>query len=415
MIESTIKAGGYQNWEDVPVSTQDEVLAPQAVLQFSAKTTLSEKIQRVFNDLMFLIVGAKILTLIPAVGAASTSLSGMGFAFISGTSVMQIPAVVAILAVAPKIILTLALIVVIRKVLAVAICHIVYIAVLASRNKEEIDNERWEQFERLTEQQFECRRIALNKSGINYDAFVIEHEETKGNGQWVLIAGGNGWIGERALEQCTEGFKQQGFNIVFVNGPGVARSTGFPTSYSIGAGQESGLQFLEKAIQAKKIFMYGTSLGAGAQSEAILSHEFKTEDFDYIVQSDRSFDLLSNAASNMVTILAKPLFFLLGIELNGVAGARKLEDLGITHIVTQNSQGIEKNGSLSLDNDINDQGTDGVIPNIASLVVGLQKAGVQDSERLKIYAGPRIWHNGDLPYDVERLVQADLQDFLVKV
>jgi len=41
--------------------------------------------------------------------------------------------------------------------------------------------------------------------------------------------------------------------------------------------------------------------------------------------SDRTFDTLSNTASKMITRLAKPLFFLLGIELNGVAGAKKLK------------------------------------------------------------------------------------------
>ena len=79
----------------------------------------------------------------------------------------------------------------------------------------------------------------------------------------------------------------------------IGRSSGFPTSYSIGAGQEAGLQFLENGIGAKKIIHYGMSLGGGAQAEAILSHEFKTEEIDYIVWTDRSFDKLSNIASSL--------------------------------------------------------------------------------------------------------------------
>lgn len=413
MIENTT-GGDFQQWNDVLLPTKEEVLANQAAVKFSAKTSLLEKTQRVFNGLMFFIVGAKLLSLVPGVIHAWAKLSNMVFAGLN-PAFLQIPAVAQIIAITPKIIVALAFIQVIRKVLAVIINHFVYIATLRSYSKEQqetIDNLRWESFEKLTEVKCECRRIALNKSGINYDAFAIEHETTKGNGRWVIVAGGNGWIGEGAVLSCVGKFAPQGFNVLFVNGPGVGRSSGFPTSYSIRAGQEAGLQFLENAVRAKKILMYGTSLGGGAQAEAIKNHEFR-KDIEYMVWSDRSFDKLSSAASRMVTSLAKPLFFLLGNELDGIAGARRLEKLGITHVVTQNSQCDDDNDILFLEDKLpTDNGSDGVIPNEASLLLGLKKAGIQTSGRLKCYGDPEVAHNGNLPKRIEVLVEADIRSFL---
>ena len=252
----------------------------------------------------------------------------------------------------------------------------------------------------------------MNKSGFSYGAFAYEHEDLKGNGQWAVVAGGNNEVGEFTSDVAARKFKVLGFNVLYVNGPGIGRSSGFPTSYSIGAGQETGLQLLENGIKAKKILHYGMSLGGGAQEEAILSHEFKTEEIDYLVWTDRSFDKLSNIASSLGTTLAKPIFFLLGIELNGIAAARKLEQLGITHIVTQNSEIIDPDGVLPLDKEFTDMGSDFVIPNAVSLYVGLKQAGFQDPDLLKCYGGPQVSHNGSLPQAINDLVRNDIEAFL---
>jgi hypothetical protein len=414
MIYNRIQ-GDYQNWDQVPVSPQAEVLSSQASLTFSASTSLSEKVQRVFNGIMFAIVGAAIINKIAFI-ASGYSLSSMRFAAISSASLLQIPTVAAIIALAPKVILTLAIVLVVRKILAVAICHFVYPAVIMtySEDKQALDQNREILFHALTQEHYESRRLALSKSGINYDAFVFEHEDTKGNGQWVLVAGGNGWVGEHCAGQSVRRFHGLGFNTLYVNGPGVGRSSGFPTSYSIGAGQEAGLQFLETAVNAKKILLYGQSLGGGAQAEAIRMHKFKMDSIDYMVWSDRSFDTLSNTASSMVTILAKPIFWLLGIELNGVEGAKKLKQLGITHIVTQNSHIIGDNAALPLDqeSDADKNETDSVIPNRASLYNGLKKAGIIDSDRVKCYGGPTVDHNANLPVKITDFVRQDIEDFL---
>lgn len=431
MVNNSTNLGRFQTWNDVPVSTRKEILASKAAVKFTAETSLLEKIKRIFNGLMFSIVGAKLLFAIPGVA----KLSGMAFGLIGSASFLQIPAVLAIMAIASKIIIPLAIIVVVRKVIAVVITHFVYPAVLVTLfSKREIDQVRGKAHEGLTRSQFEYRRVALNKSGIDYDAFVIEHKETKGNGKWVIAAGGNGWIGEHSVYKLegislAERFKEYGFNLLYVNGPGVGRSSGFPTSYSIGAGPEAGLQFLERAVKAKKIFLYGTSLGAGALAGAIENHEFR-KDISYMAWSDRAFDTLSNAASAIATImlkplfsrfgiklnpmagenLIKPLFFLLGIELNTLAGAKKLEREGITHIVTQNCEGPDTDGILPLG-----KNSDGLILNQASLYNGLIKAGMRKSERLKCYGNSKINHNGELPETVQNLVKVDVLAFAASV
>lgn len=404
MIRNNSNPTEFINWNDVPVATENETVAAKAPYTFFAETTLSEKIWRIFNAAMFGIVGIKLLTLIPGVGPAALNLGAMAFAAIGGASLLQIPAVLTIAAVAPKVIVALAIILVIRKVLAVAIYHIIYPAVSVSYANK-FDTERWGMFALLNREGYECRRIALNKSGIDYDSFAVSHPNN-GNDQWAIVAGGNGWIGEESLYDCAIKMYKLGFNVLYVNGPGVARSTGFPTSYSIGAGQEAGLQFLEKAFQPKTMLLYGTSLGGGAQSEAIVSHaEFKKA-INYIAWSDRTFDTLSNTVRHLITILAKPVFFLLGIELDNLAGAKKLQELGIAHIITQNSQ--NGNGNEAID----EEGSDDVIPNRASLYVGLRKTGSQDPVRVRFHVHPAIRHNEDFPWGFDAAVNQDVEHFV---
>lgn len=434
MIHNT-KTGELIDWTNIPISTESEVKAPKANLRFYAETTLSEKIGRVFNGAMFTIAALKCLSLIPGVAT--------GFAAISSASLLQIPVVMTTAAIGTQIIVALALIVVIRKILAVAICHAIYPVVVDSYiGKENIDANRWNNFNYLNQENYESRRIALNKSGINYDAFAIELPRGEKNRKWAILAGGNGEMGEKFLYGRALQFLRQGFNVLYVNGPGVGRGTGFPTRYSIGAGQEAGLQLLEKVVNAETILLYGMSLGGGAQGEAIQCHPTFKEKTNYIVWTDRSFDTLANAASAIVSkftsdwlferlggaqhnsqtneryykisnaigsIIAfpiKPIFFLLGIDLNGIGGAKKLQERGIAHIVTQNNQGQLNDAKLNI------RGTDGIIPNDASCYVGMREVGIQDHERVKYHIAFGMDHNNDLPYKVTLDVNESIQNFI---
>lgn len=413
MIEDRNKSGVLLEWCDVPVATDSEALAEKAAWRFSAETTLSEKVGRVFNATMFFIVGLKLFTILPGTRWLASKISERAFSSLNGIAWLQDPLVKRIATFGQRVLFVVALALVIRKIVAFFIYKVVYPASIRSEGeKKQIDRLREQEFSDLMKEKFECRRIILNKSGTAYDAFAMEHETTKGNGRWALMAGGNGMIGEDYLTSLAKQYQLRGFNVLYVNGPGVGRSSGTPTSYSVGAGQEAGLQFLEKTVEAEKILMQGISLGGGAQADAIKSHQFNQDRHAYCVWSDRTFDTLSHTASEMVTKWAAPFFFIIGTESDAVGGAKRLQELGITHIVTQNSKLVDIDGALPLDGEIDeDDSDDGVIPNPSSLYVGIRKADIHDSDRLKCYGGPSVTHNGPLPQKVSDLVEAEIQAF----
>lgn len=171
-------------------------------------------------------------------------------------------------------------------------------------------------FEQLKKNGCVCHRIALNKSGIKYNAFAVQQPKSedsseKTNNAWVLIAGGNMEVGLGTIGRRAEYFHKKGFNVFYVDGPRVGGSKGQPTSYSIGAGQEAGLQFLETVVKAKKILLYGDSLGGGAHAKAIEIHDFKNgidKGIQYMVVSSRTFDKLSHMAATVVGSFVKPIW-----------------------------------------------------------------------------------------------------------
>ncbi len=361
----------------------------EPIYKFYAKTTLTEKANRIFNGAVFFVVGAQIgLSLakyIPTLKVLSSTL-------------VQIPALTMIMNLPPQIRLLIPLLLVARKIIAIAINIAVYPAtILPHVNDDHCHNnlhkDRLETAKFCTENNFRFNAVTLSKSGVNYDAFIFGKRTNIDNKNWVLVAGGNAWIGEKVITALLQQPLFENCNILYVNGPGVGRSSGFATRYSMGAGQESGLQFLEEEMKAEKILLYGTSLGGGMQSEAIINHNFKT-DVKYMVWSDRTFDKVSNAASAMVIGLAKFALPIFGTELDGIRGARKLQNLNIKHIVTQNNQKSDPMGILPNEGDINSLGTDGVIPNSASLYVGLREDGINDSARVKFYGSRDMKHNG---------------------
>lgn len=367
---------------------------------FIAKTSLTEKAGRIFNNAMFLIVGIQlalyVAKFIPGVKDITTRIENY---------LSDIP-IISALRKLPAMLRMIPALLVARKIAAVWINYQVYPA--ARTFSEDFGSERAEAIKYFQKIGYAIQSVTLSKSGVDYSAFVFGPKETINNGKWIQVAGGNGWVGEHVFSYLVNMFEKR--NILYINGPSVARSLGVPTSYSIGAAQEAGLQLLEDAMKAKQIFLYGTSLGGGAQATAICAHEFK-ENVKYMAWSDRSFDTLTNAASAMVTSLVKFVFPLLGIELDGVAGARKLNELGITQIVTNNSRAIGFNGILPRDGEIFLQGTDGVIPNAVSLYVGLRKTLDLKLELIKFYGDKFIGHNGDLPAYINRSIQEMISNF----
>lgn len=262
------------------------------------------------------------------------------------------------------------------------------------------------------ESDFQLRRVTLSHSGYNYDAYAIGSNENISNKKWTIIAGGNLVIAEEMLLFYAKHFNKLGSNILYINGPGVARSTGVPTAFSIGAGQEAGLQFLEKVVGAKKIVMFGYSLGGSAHLKAIFNHDFKRK-VKYLVWSDRTFNKLADAAGDITSKAVKYIFPVLGIDLNCMPGAHKLKELKIPHIVTQNNHAKAVNNELPYEGEIVTKGDDGIIHNTSSLYVGCRQEGIVDKERIKFYGNSTLHHN-DWSLVLNGIVNADIQNFLNK-
>lgn len=345
-----------------------QALAWQSKKEFTASTTLSEKVWRVVNDLVFVAAGV-------ALGA------------IVNRQIRLAPPAMKYASYA-----TIALAV--RKIVSTAIGYAVYPAITMF-SKEHLRQEESQFFTNLQKHGFVTQKISLHKSGVAYDATIVGHKDTISNGKWVVHALGKGMAMENSISELAQENRAKGVNTLLINGPAVGRSRGYPTRYQLGAGFEAGLQFLEKEVKATHIAFKGLSLGGGMMSEAVQTHEFDTSKVKYLGISDRSFSYLSSTAASFVGFIATVAFFLTGTELDGVAGAEKLKKLNIEHIIIQHSSP-------------NNQGTDGVIKDRVALAPALEKA-----PNRTFLLSPQIPHNGYLPSDVESQLNAKIKEFFL--
>jgi len=405
-------------------------IKPVPHIIFQATSSWTEIATRIFNDIMF---GITVLNVVnkrwPILINKLTYPK-----FITDSASLT-----ASMSFSSNILKKLSLIIVARKIFSVIIHLIVYLAAPLSwfmTKCRNLNKQREVTIEDLQKHGFDVTRVTLQKSGNTYDAFQITHTNNK-EGQWVQIAGGNAWIGEQLgpsiLLILAKQYIPLNLNILYINGPGVGRSSGFPTSYSIAAAQEAGMQYLE-VIGAQKILMHGISLGGGAQGEGIQLHDFtfaKQRNIKYMVWSDRTFSTLSSAAHAMVpemfkflpqaalkslTFLVRPIFYILGIELDGIKSAHRIKELELKQIVTQHSV-LELQGNIGIlphEGDIKDDGSDDIIPNKASLYVGLRKDKTfTDDKRIKFYGNSFVDHNSpSLPKEVQDHVEKEINEFM---
>ena len=338
----------------------------QQLAAFTASTTLHEKIFRLANPIILAIGSFCLLSLI---GHVMTGLAP-SLLFL-GVSVVSI---------------TLS----VRKIASVIIGYACYPAGL-------FDHRAGEQLQlnELRRRGFVTQRISLHKSGTTYDAFLVGHRDTIANQKWSLHALGNAMAMENVLLDYSLENHTLGLNTLFINGPSVGRSGGFPTRYQMGAGFEAGLQFLEQKVGATHIVCKGFSLGGGMIAEAFSEHAFpqQIDNPRYLVISDRSFNSLSDAATSIIGVFLKPIFFLAGMELDGVAGAERLRAHGIRHIIIQHRNP--------------DHPDDGVIPDKTALAMHLQEAATR-----RFLLSPHILHNDVLPDQIWDELDQEIKNFL---
>ncbi|HEX2579697.1 MAG TPA: hypothetical protein VHK67_04770 [Rhabdochlamydiaceae bacterium] len=342
----------------------------QSLKTFTASITLSEKVWRVVNNLLFVAACLGLCaTMSRHTRLASSAASSPAFSYVA----------YAVIALA------------IRRIISMVIGYAAYHAPWSLPRTLLMRAETFEH-EDLLKRGFIIQRISLHKSGVTYDARIIGHKDTIANGKWSIHALGNFSAMELETSAISIHNKATGANTLLVNGPGVGHSKGYPTRHQMGAGFEAGIQFLEKEVKATHIAMQGVSLGGGMMAEAILAHQFDTSRVKYLSTSECTFSRLSDIAATFVPFIATAACFLTGAELDGVLAAEKLKKLGIKHIIIQHQ---------SKDN----KGTDGVIPDRVALAPALKKGPTRT-----FLLSPDIKHGG-LPLTIQKNLLEKLQKF----
>lgn len=182
------------------------------------------------------------------------------------------------------------------------------------------------------------RDLTLEKNGIRYNGLLAAKQETISNGKWALFATGNATCFEHAfLSNTHQSYFNAGYNVLYVNGPGVGESEGGATVERIGDAQEVGISFLETALKAKRIVLAGHSLGGAAIGLAVRQHEFKP-DVNYLAIRMMTFDRLSHIATKLVGCIAGFAIRFFGLEMDSVEASKTLADNHIREIVLQGQE-----------------------------------------------------------------------------
>lgn len=300
------------------------------------------------------------------------------------------------------------------KILQAAAGYIVYKSTHYSI--EHLDKKAAPAHEALKEAGFIIEPFDLYRSGTYYSALSIKHQNADPK-KWFINARGINDTMEKSLRKIVERNAKDGYNTLIINGPAVGKSTGWPTPFQLAAGVEAGMQYLEN-LGAKYVVVDGHSWGVGMTSEAALLHDFRTKlarRVHYLFISDRTFDTFLNVATATVArfvdkttagyfpdnlkkivawTLSKSVYAILTIiryDLNCVKGAKKLDELGIKHLVIQ----VEGD-------------TDHRIPESVSLMSGLKKI---DLSNLSILKSREMHHSRDYPEDLALARSEEIRKF----
>ncbi len=190
----------------------------------------------------------------------------------------------------------------------------------------------------MHEKGYNVERMTLEKSGACYSAFLVTQTDFPEN-VWTV----HDFAATVFFEENRRLFVKQDIdfwtNALIVSGPTVGESSGTPTRFQMGAGIEAGMQFLEKDKKATHIILHGIYHGGGAVAEAVLQHNFPSSlSTRYLVISECAYSRLTDVIGSACGPLVKAPCKWLGHELDGVAAAKKLSELGITQIVIQHGE-----------------------------------------------------------------------------
>lgn len=266
-------------------------------------------------------------------------------------------------------------------------------------NDAELQEEK-EQIDFLINEGFFVKKMFLWHSGTRYETILVANHLMIDSGVWTIEALGNCAVMNFCIkERALKNFNNK-THTLFLNGPSVGASGGFPTRHQLGAGFEAAMQFLEKEVKATRILLNGVTTGMGFLSEAILKHDFTkglTNGTKYLVISYLAAGYLSEVAGDIGCCLAAPCFSLAGMELDSVLAAKKLSELEITQIVIQHS---------SLDG----KGSDSLLKDSISLS---QKINKELIIKYKIFlTSPNIKRDEALYVDIEAYLNKEIAGFI---
>jgi CHLPS protein DUF818 len=344
------------------ISIVDPSLHWQSIKKFTGITTLSEKIWRIVNNMIFTVAGLCLYI----IGRRKPS-----------HKVTYLCYTVFVLA--------------IQRISSSLPGYMAYKA--ASVPQGILTDEEGHAQRHLQANGFTTQKIALHKSGVVYDARLITYPETVNNGKWSIHAFGVFKTMEMMMEKVAIANHAIGVNTLLINGPSVGRSSGFPTRYQLGAGYETGLQLLEQEIKATHIILKGYCFGEEMIAEAILTHQF-TQKVKYLVISDRASCRFSDIASIFWGNVVYPILRITGTELDSVAAAEKLKTLSIQHLIIQHASS-------------DDKGTDNFIPDRVGLA-----AALAPSDNRVFFCSEQIDHSATLPEPIRTGLKTHVQQFL---
>lgn len=257
-------------------------------------------------------------------------------------------------------------------------------------------------YKTLEEKGFIVKKVPLLLSGASYEGTVVVAKEFFNSSVCTVHARGINKCVEMEMVKLAEKDHSFGSYSIFVNGPSVGFSSGLPTSNQIPAPIQAAIQYAENELKAKSIIVLGHSFGGGfgiiglarhlilMQNKGHIALEKSEENnkIRYLAISHCTFsDFISIAALTRSRIL-KPVFTLIGYQLDNVEASRIISEANVPHIVIQG-----KNGS------------DSIIPDAVSLATVLKQKEITTNKFF--ITSEEITHTASVPLPDNEQTQVD--------
>lgn len=229
------------------------------------------------------------------------------------------------------------------------------------KNDEAIHRRRFaDRISNLNQRGYFTQRRSIYVNGKLIDVLIVGKEGRLKQGRWILNSLPNMDFLENAITDDTHLNRMRALraNAVFFNYPGVGCSQGEPNQSDMIASYRAVLKMLETNLDAKKILMWGTSIGGGVQGAALENYEFK-DGVVYLSIQDQTFSALDQVTDDLIEEASSsgkvhPIWDSLipnafsrwvsnriknsGWSLETLSSAIQLERLGIRQIVLQNTR-----------------------------------------------------------------------------